>query len=79
MSCRSALLVDECGQAVRVEEFLGSLLYFLGGYLVDVVEQLVDVALPAVVEEALAEVECKLFAGVTGNGYLTLELSLGGG
>ena len=56
----------------------GDVLDLRGGDGVNLGEEVVDDALTAVVEVVAGEVEGILFAVVTGDGYLTFELSLGG-
>ena len=57
---------------------MGDVLELGSGEGVDLLEQRLDAALLAVVQEVLGEVEGELLAIVAGNGYLTFQLSLGG-
>ena len=72
------LFDDERCEVFGTEEFMCHLLHLLGGNGVDAVEELLDVLLPAVVEEALAEVDGKLLAVVGGNTQLSFQLAFGG-
>ena len=72
------LFDDERCEVFGAEELLSHLLHLLGGYGVDAVEELLDVLLPAVVEEAFAEIDGKLLAVVGGNTQLSFQLAFGG-
>ena len=52
-------------------------MYVFSCHLIYAVVEVCDVFLPAVVQEALAEIEGKLLMIVAGNGYLTFQLAFG--
>ena len=76
--CRGAFLLDnQGGKVIGREEFPSHLLYILCRNGVDLSEELIEIALIAVVKEVPAEVEGKLLTVVTGDGNLSFQLSFG--
>ena len=76
--CRGAFLLDnQGGEVIGREEFPSHLLYILCRNGVDLSEELIEVALIAVVKEVSAEVEGKLLTIVTGDGDLSFQLPFG--
>ena len=72
------LFDDERYEVFGTEKLLSHLLHLLGGNGVNAVEELLNVLLPAVVEEALAKIDGKLLAVVGGNTQLSFQLAFGG-
>ena len=66
-------------QSVGGKDVLRHVLQLRGREGVDALKELVDVALLTVVQEVLGHVEGILLAIVAGDGYLPLQLALGGG
>ena len=77
-SFHNSSLYNQRSKSLRSKCFLGDLLYLLGRECVDALEEVVDVLFPAIVQEALAEVEGKALAVVAGHSQLTFYLTLGG-
>ena len=76
--CRGAFLLDnQGGEVFGREEFPSHFLYILCRNGVDLSEELIEVALIAVVKEVSAEVEGKLLTIVTGDGDLSFQLPFG--
>ena len=74
----SYLSENQRGEPVFIKQFSGYGLYLFGCNLIYLLVESVYVLLPAIVKEALAEVEGKVLAVVASHAYLTLNLLLGG-
>lgn len=71
------LLENQGGESVFIKQFLSHGLNLGGGNLIHLLVEAVNVLLPAIVQEALAEVEGEVLAVVARYAYLTLNLFLG--
>ena len=71
------LLENQGGEPVFIKQFLSHGLNLGGGNLIHLLVEAVNVLLPAIVQEALAEVEGEVLAVVASYAYLTLNLFLG--
>ena len=73
----SYLFENQRGESVFIKQFFGHGLYLFGSNLIYLLVESVYVLLPAIVKEALAEVEGEVLAVVASHAYLTLYLLLG--
>lgn len=71
------LLENQGGEPVFIKQFLSHGLNLGGSNLIHLLVEAVNVLLPAIVQEALAEVEGEVLAVVASYAYLTLNLFLG--
>ena len=71
------LLENQGGEPVFIKQFLSHGLNLGGGNLIHLLVEAVNVLLPAIMQEALAEVEGEVLAVVASYAYLTLNLFLG--
>ena len=71
------LLENQGGESVFIEQLLSHGLNLGGSNLIHLLVEAVNVLLPAIVQEALAEVEGEVLAVVASHAYLTLNLFLG--
>ena len=71
------LLENQGSEPVFIKQFLSHGLNLGGGNLIHLLVEAVNVLLPAIVQEALAEVEGEVLAVVASHAYLTLNLFLG--
>lgn len=71
------LLENQGGEPVFIKQFLSHGLNLGGGNLIHLLVEAVNVLLPAIVQEALAEVEGEVLAVVASHAYLALNLFLG--
>lgn len=74
----SYLSENQRGEPVFIKQFLSHGLYLFGSNLIHLLVESVYILLPAIVKEALAEVEGKVLAVVASHAYLSLNLLLGG-
>ena len=74
----SYLSENQRGEPVFIKQLFGYGLYLFGSNLIYLLVESVYVLLPAIVKEALAEVEGEVLAVVASHAYLTLNLLLGG-
>lgn len=74
----SYLFENQRGEPVFIKQFFGHGLYLFGSNLIHQLVESVYVLLPAIVKEALAEVEGEVLAVVASHAYLSLNLLLGG-
>ena len=73
----SYLFENQRGEPVFIKQFFGHGLYLFGCNLIYLLVESVYILLPAIVKEALAEVEGEVLAVVASHAYLTLNLFLG--
>ena len=73
----SYLFENQRGEPVFIKQLLSHGLYLFGSNLIYLLVESVYVLLPAIVKEALAEVEGEVLAVVASHAYLTLYLLLG--
>ena len=71
------LLENQGGESVFIEQLLSHGLNLGGGNLIHLLVEVVNVLLPAIMQEALAEVEGEVLTVVAGHAYLSLDLLLG--
>ena len=71
------LFENQGGEPVFIKQFLSHGLNLGGGNLIHLLVEAVNVLLPAIVQEALAEVEGEVLSVVASYAYLTLNLFLG--
>ena len=71
------LLENQGGEPFFIKQFLSHGLNLGGGNLIHLLVEAVNVLLPAIVQEAFAEVEGEILAVVASYAYLTLNLFLG--
>ena len=74
----SYLSENQRGESVFIKQFFGHGLYLFGSNFIYLLVESVYILLPAIVKEALAEVEGKVLAVVASHAYLSLNLLLGG-
>ena len=74
----SYLFENQRGEPVFIKQFFGHGLYLFSSNLIYLLVESVYVLLPAIVKEALAEVEGEVLAVVASHAYLSLNLLLGG-
>lgn len=74
----SYLSENQRGESVFIKQLLSHGLYLFGSNLIYLLVESVYVLLPAIVKEALAEVEGEVLAVVASHAYLSLNLLLGG-
>ena len=74
----SYLFENQRGEPVFIKQFFGHGLYLFSSNLIYLLVESVYVLLPAIVKEALAEVEGEVLAVVASYAYLSLYLLLGG-
>ena len=74
----SYLFENQRGEPVFIKQLLSHGLYLFGSNLIYLLVESVYVLLPAIVKEALAEVEGEVLAVVASHAYLSLNLLLGG-
>lgn len=74
----SYLSENQRGEPVFIKQLLSHGLYLFGSNLIHLLVESVYILLPAIVKEALAEVEGEVLAVVASHAYLSLYLLLGG-
>lgn len=71
------LLENQGGEPVFIKQFLSHGLNLGGGNLIHLLVEAVNVLLPAIMQEALAEVEGEVLTVVASHSYLSLNLLFG--